>query len=310
MSIAEIELDMGESFFRLGKDLKQAARGLTRRDARWLVDFYYTIQDERIRSASQLRTSKEEAEPHKLIEWVFGSMNKFESSIKSALGEYARTYAVGQWLQSIVGIGPVLSAALLTNFDIRKARTVGHFWRFAGLDPTLVWKKGEKRPYNAQLKCICVFKCGESFVKTQNHPRSVYGKLLIERKKSIAEKNAAGEFASVAAAEMEAKPKMKETQRYGHWSEGRIAPAHVHDRARRWAVKLFLSHVHHVMYRDYYGENPPHPYIFDHPELGDHRHYLEPPEFEGFEGRSLQEMFLGEPMNYEPMKKKLRSDEE
>jgi len=293
MSIAEHEeLDMGESLFRLGKDLKKAARGMTRRDARWLVDFYYTIQDERIRSAAQLRTSAETQEPHQLIEWVFGSMNRFEASIKTALGEYARGYSVGQWLQSIVGIGPVLSAAILTNFDIRKALTVGHFWRFAGLDPTCKWEKGQKRPYNARLKSICVFKAGECFVKTQNHKDSVYGKLFAERRDGIAAKNIAGEFASVAAAEMEAKPKMKETQRYGHWQEGRIAPAHVHDRARRWAVKLFLSHVHHVMFVDFYGTNPPAPYVFDHPELGDHRHYLAPPNWpQKFDGRSLRQMF-------------------
>jgi len=292
MNLLEPEIDLGESLFRLAKDLKQAARGLTRRDARWLVDFYYTIQDERIRSASQLRTSAESKEPHKLIEWVFGSMNRFETSIRSALGEYARGYAVGQWLQSIVGIGPVLSAAVLTNFDIRRARTVGHFWRFAGLDPTCKWEKGQKRPYNAQLKSICVYKAGECFVKTQNHKDSVYGKLFALRKASIAEKNAAGAFADVARAEMESKPKMKETQRFGHWQEGRIAPAHVHDRARRWAVKLFLSHVHHVMHVDYFGENPPAPYIFDHPEMGDHRHYLAPPNWPAeFDGRGLKEMF-------------------
>ena len=42
------------------------------------------------------------------------------------------------------GIGPVIAAGLLANIDIKQAPTVGHIWRFAGLDPTNKWigKKG------------------------------------------------------------------------------------------------------------------------------------------------------------------------
>jgi len=298
MSLAElpnaIDFDLKEPFIRLGRDLKKASANLSRRDARWLVDMYYTIQDERIRSASQLRTSAESGEPHALISWVFDGFEKFENAIKGALGEFAATYAVGQWLQSQYGIGPVLSAAMLSNFDIRKAQTVGHFWRFAGMDPTCKWEKKQKRPWNARLKSICLFKMGESFVKFQNRDACHYGKLLAAKKAEIADRNARGEYASVAAAEIEAKgDKMKGTQRIEHWKEGRIAPAHVHDRARRWVVKLFLSNLHEVMFWDFYGKAPPAPYVFDHPELGDHRHKLDPPNWpdaERFSGRKLAEM--------------------
>lgn len=294
MPVENVEADLKEPFIRLSRDLKKASTNLTRRDARWLVDMYYTIQDERIRSASQMRTSAESGEPHQLIGWVFLGFDKFEAGIKAALGEFAKTYAVGQWLQSQYGIGPVLSAAMLSNFDIRKAQTVGHFWRFAGMDPTCKWEKGQKRPWNARLKSICIYKMGESFVKFQNRNACHYGKLFAAKKAEIFDKNQRGEYGDVAAAEIAAKgAKMKGTQRLEHWQQGRIAPAHVHDRARRWTVKLFLSNLHEVMFWDFFGQAPPAPYVFEHPELGDHRHKLEPPNWpdkERFSGRALKDM--------------------
>jgi hypothetical protein len=44
---------------------------------------------------------------------------------------------------------------LLARIDIVKAPTAGHIWRYAGLDPTVRWNKGEKRPWNAGLKVLC-----------------------------------------------------------------------------------------------------------------------------------------------------------
>ena len=33
--------------------------------------------------------------------------------------------------------------------------------------------------------------------------------------------------------------------------------------AKRWAVKIFLAHLHHVMYVEHYGAEPPKPYAID-----------------------------------------------
>jgi hypothetical protein len=41
--------------------------------------------------------------------------------------------------------------------------------------------------------------------------------------------------------------------------------------ARRWAVKIFLSHVHQVMYYDHFKEAPPRPFAIEH--LG-HAHMI------------------------------------
>ena len=58
-----------------------------------------------------------------------------------------------------------------------------------------------------------------------------------------------------------------------------LSPAHLHARARRYAVKLFLSHFHEVMHWDYFQKAPPAPYIFEHPEGTLHSHKIAVPNW-------------------------------
>lgn len=285
------EIDLHEPFVRLSKDMKKASRGLSQREATWLVSTYYALQKTRIGAGGQVRSAEKDVKPHELVRWAFAAQMRLEQAVKSVMGEFAATYRVGQWIQSLYGFGPVISGAMLANFDIRKAPTVGHFWRFAGLDPTCIWEKKTKRPWNAELKSICCFRLGETLVKFWNRKECFYGQMMQAHKLQLQEANARGDYAKQATAEMEAKPKLKGRPRWKHWEEGRLCPDHIHCRARRWAVKLFISHLHHVMYRDFYEKDPPHPYIFDHPELGNHTHLIDPPNWPGeFDGKRLREL--------------------
>lgn len=302
VAVLSEEVSLAEPLFRLGKDIRKASRVLTWAEARWLVDTYYQMQDGRIRSKGQLDRQEEQAEPNELITWVFKTWRRFEDTVQKALLEFSSSYRVGNWMLQQYGIGPVLSAAMLTNFDIRQARTVGHFWAFAGFDPTRVWEKGEKRPYNAELKSICAYKMGECFVKFQNRELCFYGHLFATKKAELAERNKWGDFQATAKAEIarcqESKSllsKMEKTARWKHWKEGNLCPQHIHDRARRWTVKIFLSHLHEVMYWDYFQLPPPVPFVFR-PENGDHRHKIDVPlwkqEWHGqLEGRGLRELY-------------------
>lgn len=271
----------------LTSDLRRAADLLGQREARYLVDTYYQIQDFRIAAAHRRRKAKEDAEPNALLGYVFSSMQTVEKAIASSLGRFARRYTVGAWAQSICGIGPVISAGLLAHFDIRMANTASRFVRFAGLDPTIVWEKKQKRPYNAALKTLIAFKLGESFVKTQNRDSDFYGKIFAARKLSEWQSNLNGKFSDQASAKADSVA--KNTTAY-KWYSGKVdhefaagvaaggvttaevlegdgipmlPPAHIHARARRYAVKLFVSHLHHVMYEDYYEKEPPVPYAFN-----------------------------------------------
>ena len=347
---------MIEDIERLNSDLRNAAKTLQPKEARYLVDLYYTTQDNRIRANNQIRAAVEDQEPNLMLQWVAGNFDTTEKGCKSALNTYVRHKRVGRWLLSVHGIGPVIAAGLLAHIDIKQAPTVGHIWRFAGLDPTVKWigakgakalvaevtgkgpltwdlmrecvarthfryehirdvscnEKGNptrkhftaalaKRPWNADLKVLC-WKAGKSFVMLRGSDNDVYGKLYDQRKEYEWKRNTSGELAEKAVIALKEKSYGKDTDAYAWYSgqhdgadvlfelakpkpdlnkvptmpEGEgdpmLPPAQIDARARRWTVKLFLAHVHHVMYEDHYSKPPPRPYVIDH--LG-HTHMIE-----------------------------------
>jgi hypothetical protein len=262
-----------EPLVRLTKDLAKAAITLSAHEARFLVDAYYIMQKNRIAAGHQVRTLNEGNEPHAVLDWLAAQNDMLESQIKRALDKWTDNLPVGIWAKSICGIGPVIAAGLMAHIDITRCETAGHIWAFAGLNPDMQWKKGEKRPFNASLKTLCAFKLGESFVKVQNNDDDVYGKLFAARKKIEQEANQARGFSEIAAKRVTTVG--KSTEAYKSYSAGMLPPAHIHARARRYTVKLFLSHFHMVSYFVHYQKLPPFPYVFSH--LPDHIHFLAPP---------------------------------
>jgi hypothetical protein len=285
----EVSPSLLEPVTRLSKDIIAAAHVLSDDEARFLVDAYYQMQENRIRSDAQVRSMNESGEPNDVLRWLGHQSSTLENQIKRALGRYADSKPLGEWAQSVVGIGPVIAAGLLAHIsfepwkcnvplDERKARhkcnaaapctdfcgkepihTVGHLWRFAGLDPTQKWEKGKKRPWNATLKTLC-WKIGESFVKVSGNEHAFYGKVYVARKAYEIARNEAGGCAAAAQGALQAKKFNRETEAKKHYEAGRLPPAHIHARAKRYAVKLFLAHYHEVGYRLLHGVNPPLPY--------------------------------------------------
>lgn len=257
----------------LTRDLKAAAATLTATEARYLVDYYYTMQENRKRADNQVRALGEAVEPHSIILWLATNTDTLERNIRSALLSYSTHNPVGAWAMSIRGIGPVIAAGLLAHIDITKAPTVGHIWRFAGLDPTVKWAKGQKRPWNAQLKTLC-WKIGESFVKQSGNMDSLYSRVYKERKQLETELNEAGAFKDQAAISLQTRNFSRDTVARKYYEEGKLPPARIHLRAQRYTVKLFLAHLHCVWYYVEYNRLPPKPYVLEH--LG-HAHFIFPP---------------------------------
>lgn len=257
---------------RLTRDLASASHTLTRDEARFLVDSYYAMQEDRIRSSNQVSALSKSGEPHSILSWLAEQSRVLEDQIKRSLSKYAQSHPIGPWLLSVTGVGSVIAAGLLAHIDIHKAPTVGHIWRFAGLDPTSKWEKGQKRPFNSKLKVIC-WKAGESFVKVSNKEDAVHGRIYRERKEYESQKNDAGEYADQASQILASKKIGKDTDAYKAYSAGKLPPAHIHARAKRYAVKLFLSHLHHVWYVREFGKEPPLPYPI---AVMGHVHYIPP----------------------------------
>lgn len=265
-----VEADFSPVIAKLTKDIKSASVKLSAVEARYMVDTYYQMQENRKRAANQVRAMSESGEPSEAIAWILEQSKALENRIKNLLDVYSYTKPIGEWSRSIIGIGPVLAAGLMANIDIEKAPTVGHIWRFAGLDPTMKWGKGEKRPWNANLKTLC-WKIGESFVKVSGNPQSLYGRIYCERKEQEQRKNEAGDFAEQAADIVKRVPKHAQIKKY---KENKLPDGHLHMRAKRYAVKLFLSHWHEVAYIDHYHEDPPNPYPI---AMMGHAHKIDPP---------------------------------
>jgi len=143
---------------------------------------------------------------------------------------------------------------------------------------TALTKYLARRPWNADLK-VLAWKIGESFVKVQSRESDVYGKMFAAAKEKYNAANDRGEYADAAEEKLDTTNIGKETIAYSWYSEGKLPPAHVNERAKRIAVKMFLSHYWEVLYTIKYGREAPPPYVIQH--MGhDHNRYIPPPNFD------------------------------
>lgn len=224
-------------------------------DIKSLVRAYHRIQTHRLRIENQIRTG---ADIGILSEHV-DHLRRTETTIKRHLGKLAGEVVPGRWAISIPGVGPVTAATLIAYIDITRAPTAAHIWRYAGLDPTAKWRPGEIRPWNPILKRTC-WLLGENFVRQSKKPGDVYGKVYLRRKSYESARNERGEYAEQAEAILRTRKFSEGSEAFRWYSQGKLPPAHIHARAKRYAVKMFLSHYHYVSYVDHYGVDPPRPY--------------------------------------------------
>lgn len=268
---------------KMTQDLKVASATLGPNQARYLVDTYYEIQRFRITANHQRRKLEEFQEPASILVHYGEQFGILEEGIKAALKVYAQASVAGRWMLSVIGIGPVIAAGLLAHIKIERCPTAGHLWSFAGMDPSVKWEKGQKRPYCARMKQL-VFFAGESFIKTQNNKADFYGKFYRDRKTLEEAKNDAGDFAETARIALTERNFSDDTDAKKSYLAGRLPQARIHARARRYAAKLFLAHVHQVMYEERYGIPAPRPYAEVH--LG-HAHVIAPPNWPTPDARIL-----------------------
>jgi hypothetical protein len=272
----------------LAKDLKKATKTLSLQEIRYLVDTYYLMQDQRKRSSNQVRDLSKANEPFQVIQWTQSQFHELEKTVARVLDYWTRDKELGIWCRGIVGIGPVITAGLMSHINLNpwscahvkdgrnkkpctpeephgpechhiKVNTAGHIWRFAGLDPTQEWKAKEKRPWNAALKTLC-WKIDESFVKVSGNPESLYGRLYLDRKTLETARNEQLLFKDQAVEKLKKFNIGKGTEAYKWYSVGKLPPGHIHARAKRYAVKIFLSHYHAESYELEFGEKAPAPY--------------------------------------------------
>jgi len=232
-----------------------------------------------------------------------------EDAYKTIMHQYASSTPIGRWLLSIGGIGPVIATGLMSYFDIYKAPVAGSFFAYAGWcgpghqyryneitgereivnysDPDFDFddlvkrtkrerrQAGEKGGWNPDLR-VLLFKLGDAFIKIQNsdNPNAIYGHVYKETIARLTEKNDAGGFATKAKVELAAKKYTSGTEAYKAYSSGKLPKSHLVSMAKRYTVKLFLSHFHEVWYEYEFGKPAPNPYVLTY--MG-HVHKIEAP---------------------------------
>ena len=260
------------------------AHKLSNAEARFLITDYYANQEARKRADMQLRHLGDRAADSNapLLRYTSECNAEWEGVVKKALGRFAEASPVGRWMMEQCGVKEVIAAGLLAHIDIEKAPTVGHIWRFAGQDPTCKWKEGEKRPFNAALKQLC-YHLGECIKRTWKDADSFYGSIYGSRKALIVARNDAGYNAERAKTFRTKSNDVRKVLKQGKLPDGNL------DRqACNYVAKIFLSHLHAVMYWDRYRKAPPKPFAIS--ILG-HAHEIRIPRLDLFPG--LEEAYYG-----------------
>jgi len=274
----EINVPLWRNFV---KDVRKMTYPEDPHTVRELVKAYYRLQDARIAIAAQSRELAKREKPNQMNEHMAINMKYMEQSLVDPFKHFSGKYLAGRWALSQYGIGPVITAGLLSNIDISKAHTAGSIWRFAGMDPTVVWQKGEKRPYNADLKTL-VWKIGQSFMKFSGRDQCFYGKLYLQDKARRVQLNESGTYSERAKSILEQKQWKKNNPTRRRLQEGYLPDGQIDGQARRFAAKIFLSHFHTVWYEDYHTNlqgtpvRAPRPYVIQH---GGHSHMIEVPNY-------------------------------
>lgn len=257
---------------RLSHQLVRTGAEIGREEARLLLNAHQTVQRNRQAIERQLCGTGDSPRCHELVHWLIDQDRLIAKQLKKALDKWSDGVPPARWAKGIVGIGPVMAAGLAVHIDVAHHPTAGDVWAYAGLNPQQEWKPGTRRPWNADVRKLA-FQIGESFVRTAGKPNDFYGKLFLERKEREQAANEAGEFAAQAAAAL---PGVHDAEARRWYEQGKLPPSHIHARARRWAVKLFLSHYHHVAWTVVHGTPPAEPYAL---AVLAGANYIEPPNF-------------------------------
>jgi hypothetical protein len=308
-------IDPTISIQKLSKDLQDSAHTLSDDEARFLVDYFYISQRNRIRFDGQVRAMNETGEPHMLLQWMGDAASVFEKQIEKALDKYTDSHPVGRWIKKQHGFAAILAAGFLAYLDIERAPSAGHFWAYAGFDPTRKWEEGQLRPHNPKLKTLC-FKAGDVQLKMAGFENNYYGKLINERLAYEWERN----FTPGSKAEfdaIDARDGLNDVRKYGTtteawaWVNGcykredirkrvlsgqsvaateltklklkpgegdpMLPPAQMLGRARRYGIKIFLSHLHEVWYETTFKCRVPKPFVIEH--MG-HVHRIAVPHYD------------------------------
>lgn len=187
---------------------------VTTDDIYMLEQLRQTFQRHRIQMSNRISAVERGASTMQTatMERYMERFQALEDETAADIAVAVKEHEMWSWLKQVKGIGPGLAGSLVAMIDIEKADTVSALWRYAGQattdgkadKPT----KGEKLPYNANLKRVC-YLIGTSFLRSGSPYRREYD----------------------------------EAKEYYQRVHADWTPGHIDMAARRKMTKLFLSHL-------------------------------------------------------------------
>lgn len=225
------------------------------------VELYYDAQRLRIIHANKQRTEGKSP----LKDWFFLWLTMGEKVVYSKLKYWVEHCDNPEciWAYNQVGVGPVIASGLASMIDVNRLGRISALWLIAGQAPGKDRKvKGQKLTYNPRLK-VLMFKLGECFVKVSGNEKAYYGKVYKQFKQIEIDKNESGKYAEAAAKELASKKFRDDTETKARLLEGKLSDGHLHSRAKRKTVKMFLSH-YWLVARQKRGLPISRPYVHEH----------------------------------------------
>lgn len=233
------------------------------------VNFQLAI--EKIRVSTQVRNThlKKNGRADPFCQEAHKKLAALEEWIDGEVASKLVAHPAFPWFNRVKGVGFENIGKVVGLIDITKASYVSSLWKYAGFSvedgKAPKQKKGEVREFNLQLRSMC-WRLGTSLMRAKGKYYDFYQEKKVADIAKIQQRG----ITILPQEELDRLKKKKNFDPTVYMSEG-----HVHGRALRKAIKLFLSHLW-VVWREAEGLTIAKPYA--HAELG-HQHYIDPWDF-------------------------------
>ena len=140
---------------------------------------FYTVQGHRRALANRIGAYERLGLPVTHVQRAFEDIKELETKLEKYIVEMLKTNTFyNAWLKHVKGIGPLLSASLLSDIGSpERFNTVGQLWAYAGEDvrngEAPRRKKGNKANWNGNLR-MTLYKVASSFIKCDCFGRELY----------------------------------------------------------------------------------------------------------------------------------------
>jgi hypothetical protein len=191
-------------------------------------NIYYDVQDVRKRSFNRLLSVG-------VVKGVYPTeLKRLELSIRKDIEINLEKYPIWtNYLCNVKGIGATLGGNIIGTFDIRRANHISSFWKFCGLHTNdgkaIKRTKGVKLDFNIKNRAM-VWNIGKSLIRCNNPQyRNIYDQRKVVETTKL--NNPIDDPKNC--------PMYKECYaKIGHKPSCKL---HIHNRAMRYMIKMFLS---------------------------------------------------------------------